>query len=161
MAAASPLLDIDRKRLDEALGPRPGRRAGKAKAPARAKGPKPEPPKPAPAAAKYPPLIVEAAVRASAIRAASTSKHVGPAQLQRVLDAVRERAEGDLTAEAVVAASGLKSLKALKQVAAGEGSREDLAAMRPLADAIGDPYCRGAWLAAELVAVAEALGPRP
>jgi hypothetical protein len=92
--------------------------------------------------------------RANDLRAAATVKKVGPIQLVRVMKALRERAEGELTSAEAVRLSGVKSLSALKQIAAGEG---DAAPLKSLADAVGDPYARGRWLAGEVAVVIEAL----
>jgi hypothetical protein len=120
-----------------------------------------EAPKPEPAQtakpAKYSPEIVAITRRANELRAAATTKKVGPIQLVRVMKALRERAEGDLTAAETLRLSGARSLNALRQIASGEG---DAAPLKPLADAVNDPYARGRWLAAEVAAVAEALGKR-
>jgi hypothetical protein len=116
--------------------------------------PKNEPRAPKAAPAKYAPEIVAITRRANELRAAATVKKVGPVQLVRVMEALRERAEGELTSAEAVRLSGVKSLGALKQIAAGEG---DAAPLKPLADAVKDPYARGRWLAAEVAAVAEAL----
>lgn len=123
----------------------------------RPEAPKPEPaPEPAQAAkpAKYPAEILALTARTNELRAPATIKKVGPIQLVRVMAALRDQAEGELTSAEAVRLSGVKSVNALRQIAAGEG---DAAPLKRLAGAVGDPYARGRWLAAEVAAVAEAL----
>lgn len=107
-------------------------------------------------APKYEPAIVEAARRANELRS-HQAKRIGPKQAERVLAALRERAEGELTSAEAVRLSGLKSVKALKDAAAGRGTREDVAALRPFTSSIKDQYVQGQWGAALLAAWAEVL----
>ncbi|MGH2714211.1 MAG: hypothetical protein ACRDM7_10075 [Thermoleophilaceae bacterium] len=107
-------------------------------------------------AEKYPPDVIATARRANELRS-HQSKRIGPAQAARVLAGLRAQAEGDLTPEQVVNLSGCKSLKALKDIAAGKGTREGVAALRVPPEAAGDQYARGQWFAALAAAAAEVL----
>lgn len=95
---------------------------------------------------KYPAEISES-VRLAKIARGTTNG--APGAKQHVL--VRKEIAG-LDAKGIVKAAGLKSELALRRVADGTSTTEDLKALRPLAAKFDDPFCKSRNLASILVA---------
>ena len=107
-------------------------------------------------AAAYPVEIRSATARVKELK----GKHGAPGPKQHVH--VREVVTSQIgrpTKQAIVAASGVKSLQQLTKVAKGETDRASLKPLHELASKMGDdPFCKGRNLAAILVAWAEQVG---
>src|SRR4051812_48813209 len=86
----------------------------------------------APKPSKYSDEILGASRRVNAMSGREKFR-IGPLQLQRVVDALGG-AQVDFETVGVTPAR-------LKALAQGKGDRDDLKALRPLAERIGDPFC--------------------
>jgi hypothetical protein len=95
-----------------------------------------------------------ASAAANAVR--NNGRKIGPVQVQRVL---KTRGDQGKTVDDLLKACGVKSQKALRDVAAGKGSTEPL---RPLAKRVKDQHADAyaanpRWLASICVGVLEGL----
>jgi hypothetical protein len=127
---------------DEIVAAKPAARKRAPKKSAAAKKPAPKKPSSRPA---YPDEIREAVRLAVAARG---TRNGAPGAKQHVL--VREALD-DKTPAGILKAAGVKSEKALRALADGSAPKDDLKALRPLAERIPDPFCKGRNLASILV----------
>jgi hypothetical protein len=113
-----------------------------------------------PKKSKYPERVVAMARAANEMRTEGKGFHIGPAQADRVLKMLVKEADGPLTEAEVLLLCGVKTRKALKDVATGKAETKPL---RPIAAKVkaahSDAYASNLrWLAALALAWIETQG---